>query len=48
MLGAVVKRLDVAKETADEFGPLKIILGAVSAGYTNHEVRSRPPAQFFI
>jgi len=37
--------LDVAEENAHGFGPLKAILGAISAIYVNYEVRLRPPVQ---
>ena len=47
VLGASVARVDVQKEAAHGFGPLKDVLGTISAVYTDHEVRSRPPAHFF-
>ena len=48
VLGASVARVDVQKEATRGFGPLKDVLGTISAVYTDHEVRSRPPAQFFF
>lgn len=38
-VGAIV--LDVAREVADTFGPLKAALGAITAIYENYEVRLR-------
>jgi len=34
---------DVTNEATDGFGPLKTTLGVVSATYTDHGVRLRPP-----
>jgi len=36
---------DVAEGAAEAFSPLKAVLGAISAIYTNYEVSLRPPAQ---
>ena len=36
---------DAAKEAAEGFGPLKVVLGSIPALYANLEVRLRPPAQ---
>jgi len=41
---APIRPVDVTDETTDGFGPLKAILGIVSAAYADREVRLRPPA----
>ena len=45
MLGGAAIPVDAAREAPEGFGPLKTVLGAISAVYTNYEVRSRPLAQ---
>ena len=39
MLGAA-PIFDVANESANGFGPLRAVLGAICAGDTNHKVRT--------
>ena len=39
-LGAAPIPVDIVKESADGFGPLKAVLGAIAAIHTNHEVRT--------
>ena len=42
MLGGAAIPVDTAREAIDGFGPLKAVLGAISAVYVNSEVRLRP------
>jgi len=41
-LGSAAVHFDVAKDTAEGFGPLKSVLGIISAIYKNYEVRLGP------
>ena len=45
MLGGVATPIDATRDAMDGFGPLKAVLGDISAVYDNYEVRSRPPTQ---
>jgi len=40
--------VDVVKEPADGFSPLKAVLGDISAVYTNHKVRLQPPLKILF
>ena len=42
MLGAAAIALDIASEAAEAFGPLKAVLGVISAVYAQYEVCSQP------
>ena len=39
ILGCPTTLVDVAEEPAGGFGPLKAVLGAISAAHANHKVR---------
>ena len=41
--GTPLIRADVEEGTASGFGPLKLLLGAISAAYANREVSPRLP-----
>ena len=40
--------LSDSQEAAEAFGPLRAVLGDMSAIYRNHEVRLRPPARILL
>lgn len=44
-IGGATIALDIASEAAESFGPLKAVLGVITAIYTNYEVRLKPPAR---